>query len=119
MGCYGFLNMFMTEVESPRTSLASRTSSRTHFEVLGLVLEALSPRKLACPRLEDSTIFEQLKFRWKTLETSRKICEHLFCFPQLEHRRRQGEGAGPPQLKFHQRQKCDKKVYFFSVSVSF
>ena len=37
-------------------------SSRTHFEVLGLEgqvlgLEASSPRKLACPRLEDSTIF--------------------------------------------------------------
>ena len=58
------------EVESSRTSLASRTSSRTHFEVLGLGLglegqvlglglglEASSPRKLACPRLEDSTIF--------------------------------------------------------------
>ena len=36
-------------------------SSRTHFEVLGL--EASSPRKLPCPRLEDSTIFEPLKFR--------------------------------------------------------
>ena len=39
-------------------------SSRTHFEVLGLEgqvlglgLEASSPRKLACPRLKDSTIF--------------------------------------------------------------
>ena len=48
------------EVESSRTSLASRT----HFEVLGLEgqvlglgLEASSPRKLACPQLEDSTIF--------------------------------------------------------------
>ena len=46
-------------------------SSRTHFEVLGLSLEgqvlslgleASSPRKLACPRLEDSTFFELLKF---------------------------------------------------------
>ena len=32
-------------------------ASRTDFEVLGLGLEASSPRKLACPRLEDSTIF--------------------------------------------------------------
>ena len=39
-------------------------ASRTDFEVLGLEdqvlglgLEASSPRKLACPRLEDSTIF--------------------------------------------------------------
>ena len=51
-----------SKVESSRTSLASRT----HFEVLGLGLEGQvlglgletsSPRKLACPRLEDSTIF--------------------------------------------------------------
>ena len=50
------------EVESLRTSLASRTSSRTDFEVLGL--EASSPRKLACPRLEDSTIFWKVKILW-------------------------------------------------------
>ena len=56
-----------------------------------------------CPVLGSRTalFFEQLKSRWKTPETSRKICEHLFCFPHLEHRRRKGEG-GPPQLKFHQ-----------------
>ena len=49
-------------------SLASRTSSRTHFEVLGLEgqvlglgLEASSPQKLACPRLQDSTIFWNVK----------------------------------------------------------
>ena len=59
-----------------------------------------------CPVLGPSPalFFEQLKFRWKTPETSQKICEHLFCFPHLEHRRSQGEGAGgppPPQLKFH------------------
>ena len=53
-------------------------------QVLGL--EALGPRKLPCSRLEDSTIFEPLKFCWTTPETSRKICKHLFCFPQLEHR---------------------------------
>ena len=61
----------VTEVESSRTSLALRTSSRTYFEVLGLGLEgqvlglgleASSPRKLACPRLEDSTFFELVKF---------------------------------------------------------
>ena len=60
---------YSAEVESSRTSLASRTSSRTQFEVLGLGLEgqvlgleASSPRKLACPRLEDSTIFWNVKF---------------------------------------------------------
>ena len=54
----------VTAVEFSRTSLASKTSSRTHFEVLdlkdqvlGLGLAASSPQKLACPRLEDSTIF--------------------------------------------------------------
>ena len=52
--------------------------SRTHFEVLGLGLEASSSRNLPSPRLEDSTNFEQLKFCWKTLETLRKICKDLF-----------------------------------------
>ena len=31
-------------------------------QVLGLGLEASSPRKLPCPRLEDSTFFKRLKF---------------------------------------------------------
>ena len=43
-------NYYQAEVES----------SRTHFEVLGL--EASSPRKLACPWLENSSIFWMLKF---------------------------------------------------------
>ena len=52
-------------------SLPEVESSRTHFEVLGLGLEgqvlglgleASCPRKLACPRLENSSIFELLKF---------------------------------------------------------
>ena len=71
-------------MESSRTSLASRTSSRTHFEVFSLGLEASSPWKLPCPRLEDSTIFEPLKFRWKTPETLQKICEDVFWFSQVE-----------------------------------
>ena len=47
-----------------------------------------------CPVLGSRTalFFEQLKFRWKTPETLQKICEHLFCFPHLEHRRSQGKG---------------------------
>ena len=58
---------YEAEVES------SRTSSRTDFEVLGLGLEgqvlglgleASSPRKLACPRLEDSTIFWKVEILW-------------------------------------------------------
>ena len=75
----------LAEVKSSRTSLALRTSSRTHFEVLGLGLEASSSQKLPCLRLEDSTIFEPLKFRWKTPETLRKICKDLF-FGFLKYR---------------------------------
>ena len=41
-------------------SLALALASKP--QVLGLGLEALGPRKLPCPRLEDSTVFEQLKF---------------------------------------------------------
>ena len=86
-----------SEVKSSRTSLASRTSSRTHFEVLGLEgqvlglgLEASSPQKLACPRLEDSTIFWNVKILWcawkiiwKTFfsgDRLKNFCEDLFFF---------------------------------------
>ena len=65
-------------------------SSRTHFEVLGLNLEAPSPRKLACPRLEDSTIcwivkilWSAWKIFWKTFfcgDRLKNFCEHLFFF---------------------------------------
>ena len=92
-------------MESSRTSLASRTSSRTssrtHFEVLGLGLEgqvlglglgleASSPRKLACPRLEDSTIFWKVKILWSGWkiiwkaffrgDRLKNFCEDLFFF---------------------------------------
>ena len=83
----------------PRGHILKSLALASKPEVLGLGLEASSPRKLPCPQLENSTFFEQLKFRWKTPKTSRKICEHLFCFPQLEHRRRQGEGAHPPTIE--------------------
>ena len=60
---------------------------------------------------------EQLKFCWKTPETSRKICEHLFCFPNLEHRCSQGRGQGarpcPPS------EISPKTPIVSSVSVSF
>ena len=97
---------YLSEVESSRTSLASRTSSRTDFEVLGLGLEgqvlglgleASSPRKLACPRLEDSTIFWKVKILWsgwkifwKALfrgDRLKNICEDLFFFFFGEHLR--------------------------------
>ena len=66
-------------------SLALALASKPQVLGLGLGLEALGPRKLPCPRLEDSTFFEPLKFCRKTPETLRKICKYLFYFPQLEH----------------------------------
>ena len=57
--------------------------------------------------------FEQLKFRWKTPETSRKICDHLFCFPQLEHRRRQGGGGRPPTIEISPMTKMSQKSLLF------
>ena len=57
--------------------------------------------------------FEQLKFRWKTPETSQKFCEHLFCFPHLEHKRSQGEGgrgSAPFPIEISPMTKCDKKA---------
>ena len=53
---------------------SSRTSSWTHFEVLRLGLEASSPRKLPCPRLEDSTIFWTVEV---LLENARNLAENL------------------------------------------
>ena len=64
---------YSAEVESSRTSLASRTDFEVlglglglEGQVLGLGLEASSPRKLACPRLEDSTIFWKVKILWSS-----------------------------------------------------
>ena len=73
-----------------------------------------------CPVLGSRTalFFELLKFRWKTPETSRKICEHLFCFPQLEYRRRQGEGGRLPfpNCNFTNDKNVTKKPIVSSVS---
>ena len=60
-------------MESWRTSLASRTSSRTHFEVLGL--EASSPRTFPWPRLEDSTIFWIVEILFKN---ARNLAENFW-----------------------------------------
>ena len=68
-------HVHLTEVESPRT----------HFDVLGLEsqvlgLEALSPRKLPCLRLEDSTIFwivKILQIAWKDFWKTFYFGEHL------------------------------------------
>ena len=95
----------------PRGHILKSLASKP--QVLGL--EALGPRKLPCPRLEDSIIFWTVKILLKTPETSQKICKYLSYFAQLE--RRLSQAGLPPQLKFHQWQKCDKKAYcFFSFS---
>ena len=82
-------------MESSRTSLASRTDFEVlglglEGQVLGLGLEASSPRKLACPRLEDSTIFWKVKILWSGWKIFWKaffrgnrlknFCEDLFFF---------------------------------------
>ena len=61
--------------------MASRTSSRTRLEVLGLEgqvlgfgLEASSPQKLPCPQLEDSTIFCTVEV---LLENARNLANNL------------------------------------------
>ena len=107
----GYENNFseLEEVESSRTSLTSRMSARTHFEVLGLEASSPWPRSLKslasksqvlvnCLFLGSRTalFFELLKFCWKTPETSRKYCKYLFCFLQLEHRLSQ---AGLPPIE--------------------
>ena len=41
----------------PRGHILKSLALASKSQVLGLGLEALGPRKLPCPRLEDSTIF--------------------------------------------------------------
>ena len=52
----------------------------------GHILKALasSPQKLPCPRLEDSSIFEPLKFLWKRQKPCGKSAKTFFWFPQVE-----------------------------------
>ena len=93
---------------------SSRGRPRGH--ILKSLALASKPQVLEnCPVLGSRTALfsEQLKFRWKTPETSRKICEHLFVFLSWSIGVGKGRGCSPPQLKFHQWQKCDKKAYCF------
>ena len=70
--------------------MAEVESSKTHFVVLGLGLEgqvlgfgleASSPRKLACPRLEDSSIFWIVKILWSAWKN---FLENVFLWRSLE-----------------------------------
>ena len=118
------------EVESSRTLLASRT----HFEVLGLGhegqvlglglgLKASSPWKLACPRLEDSTIFWTFEI---SLENVKNLAENLRtpCFVFLTWSIGVAKGGRgslplPPNQNFTNDKNVTKKSIVFSVSVSF
>ena len=73
-GNFSFFCTRLAEVKSSRTSLALRTSSRTHFEALGLGREASSPRRLPCLRLEDITLFWTVEI---SLENDRNLTENL------------------------------------------
>ena len=99
---------------SPQGGPWPRGRSRGH--ILKSLALASKPQVLEnCPVLGSRTalFFEQLKFRWKTPETSQKIYEHLFCFPQLEHRRRQGEvGSPPPNCNFTNDKNVTKSPLF-------
>ena len=83
------------------------------LQVLGLGLEDLSPWKLPCPRLEDSTIFDRWNFVGKRQKPRGKFANTFFFRNwSISLAKR----ASPP-LKFHQWQKCAKKAYcFFSFS---
>ena len=74
--CWSYISQWSTYQRwSPRGRPWPRgTSSRTHFEVLGLGLKASSPRKLPCHRLEDSIVFWTVKI---LLESARNLAENL------------------------------------------
>ena len=77
----------LAEVESSRTSVASRTHFKVlglglEGQVLGLGLEASSPQKLACSRLEDSTISWIVKILWSTWKIFWKT---FFCGDRLKN----------------------------------
>ena len=87
-----------SKVKSLALALASKPQVLENWPVLGS---------------RTALFFEQLKFRWKTPETLQKICEHLFCFPHLEHKRSQGEGgrgSAPFPIEISPMTKCDKKA---------
>ena len=67
---------------SPREHILKSLASK----VKSLALASKSQVLENCPLLGSSTalFFVLLKSCWKTPETLQKICEDLFCFPQLE-----------------------------------
>ena len=77
-------NSVLSPSLKPEVESSGRPWPRGH--ILKSLSLASKPQVLEnCPVLGSRTaqFFEQLKFRWKTTETSRKICEHLFLFSSL------------------------------------
>ena len=58
----------------PRGHIFKSLALASKPQVLGLGLEALDPRKLPCPRLEDSTIFLTVEI---LLENARNLAQNL------------------------------------------
>ena len=92
---------------SLRTFLASKTSSRTHFEVpclvledqvLGFDLKASSPQKLPCPRPRTALFFNSWNFVGKRQKPRGKFANTFFVFLYWSI------GVISP---FHQRQKLN------------
>ena len=113
-------------MESSRTSLVSRTL----FEVLDVGLEASPwpwPRSLKSSKIALSSARGQHYFlnSWNFVGKRQKFCgkfaSTFFVFLTCSIGVAKGREAGrppPPQLKFYQWQKCDKKAYC-SFSISF
>ena len=67
---------------SPRGHILKSFGLGLEGQVLGLGLEASSPRKLSCPRLEDSTIFWIVKILWSAWKFFRRT---VFCGDRLKN----------------------------------
>ena len=84
--------LLLAELETSRTSLATMTSSRTHFEVLGLGLEASSPwpwswlRSLRSSKIALSSargqhyFLNSWNFVWKRQKPRGKLANTFFVF---------------------------------------
>ena len=84
-GVITWSSTYKTEVESSRTDFeVLGLGLGLEGQVLGLGLETSNPRKLACPRLEDSAIFWKVKILWSEAfirgDRLKNFCEDLFFF---------------------------------------
>ena len=101
----------------PRGHILKSLALASKVKFLALAL-ASKPQVLEnCPVLGSRTAlsFEPLKSCRKTPETLQKICKHLFCFPQSEHRRsHEGKpGNPPPPIEISPMTKMGQKSLLF------